>query len=232
VALLRRAQTLADLAIAQKRSLLAWIRVIEDVGAQFGEDCPVWPTPLSEHAGWQAFAGLTLAFYDKWNSHGLPFDGLGHPTALGVTYRQFVADFKALHGDRVCVACDGPLGTGQVDHWITKAHFPKSDTEFRVIIAAIHVEDEARAARLEELLCLGERWTKEFIAAYGVLQKMLRKLVKEGWISATADGLRSEINRELAKLLPEETYFELQRRLYHCVLEPERLDALVKACKE
>jgi hypothetical protein len=268
--------------------LLAWIRVIEDVGAQFGEDCPAWPTPLFEHTGWKDFVGLTQAFYAKWDSHGLPFDGLGHPTALGVTYRQFVADFKALHGNRVCIACDGPLDTGEVDHWINQASFPllsiapqnllpmchgcnrpgrkgkravfqagetrafaewfhpffypahgrlalqypKSDTELRVRVTAIHGEDVARAARLERLLSLDERWTSEFIASYGVLQRQLRQLVERGRIKATADDLRSEINHELDKLRPEQTYFELKRGLYVCALEPERLDALVKACKE
>jgi hypothetical protein len=83
-----------------------------------------WPSPRTDLAQWNAFKELMQGFYEKLAA-GLPFDGAGNPVdSNGVTYGQFVHEFKLAHGDRVCVLCDGPFSGPQVDHWIGKAAFP------------------------------------------------------------------------------------------------------------
>lgn len=118
------AVVVADQSPVDKQALLAWIDVVRDVGAQFQPNPIRWPEPPRALTAWGAFKELMLAFYDRLKL-GLPFDGNGNVVAEnGITYSQFVAEYKAIHGERACVLCGGPLGKLEVDHWIHKAEFP------------------------------------------------------------------------------------------------------------
>jgi hypothetical protein len=287
-ALLDDARQIADLVVAQKQSLLSWVKVVKDVGAQFSELCEPWPAPPRDNVGWIPFERLMCAFYSKWQSKGLPFDAVGNAVAKdGVTYAQFVTDFKDAHGNRTCVFCGGPLGTPQVDHWIPKTSFPlfaiapenlipicnecnrpgvkgskatyqlaaafafadwfhpyfrpgfgkfeiryaDPETDLRVCMEAKAVEDVPRVERLNGLLSLHDRWTSEFKAMYGELQKKLRQLVQAGRIAPHADDLREEIKDEISKLLKEEIHYELRSLLLNSALDPARLEALATQCR-
>lgn len=108
-----------------KQRLLDWLTIVSKISDQFHVNPPQWPAPPQDLPEWAAFKELMLAFYEKLNSKGLPFDATGQPTAgQGVTYRQFVDEFKATHSDRVCVVCGDHLKGVQVDHWVGKATYP------------------------------------------------------------------------------------------------------------
>jgi len=123
--LLNAATAVADQPVNEKQSLLAWINVVVDIAAQFQANPQAWPDPLKDLPQWSNFKTLMLGFYDKLDSSGVPFDALGNATSTNkTTYSQFVSDYKALHGDRICVFCEGPFIKPQVDHWVDKASYP------------------------------------------------------------------------------------------------------------
>lgn len=123
--LLTAAILVASHTAAERLRLLAWLDIVANVGAQFHANPPQWTAPPEDLPQWLAFKELMLAFYEKLNNRGLPFDSNGNPTAgSGVTYKQFVKEFLQDHSDCVCVVCGGYLGNVQVDHWIGKANYP------------------------------------------------------------------------------------------------------------
>lgn len=123
--LLEYARRLASQSPAEKQQLRDWIEIVKHVAIQFLPAPPSWPRPPKELPNWGAFKELMEAFYGRFVSAGIPFDEDGKPTAVaGITYAAFVKEFKQIHSDEVCVMCGSHLGTAQVDHWITKAHFP------------------------------------------------------------------------------------------------------------
>ena len=125
IRLLNAARSVASHAHLEKQRLLDWLSIVADVPAQFQNHPPQWPAPPHDLPQWAAFKELMQAFYDKLDTKGLPFDSHGHPTpGTGVTYRQFVDEFKATHSDSVCVVCGDHLRGVQVDHWIGKASYP------------------------------------------------------------------------------------------------------------
>jgi hypothetical protein len=278
------ARRLAGLTPNEKASLAAWIEVAKDVRAQFSGDCRPWPVAPRQHVGWPSFKRLMQAFYGKWNARGVPFDAEGNAVVGdGITYAQFVKQFKEVHGARTCVLCGGALGTPQVDHWIEKASFPllsmspenllpicyecnrtgvkgaaptfkqgdaaafaewfhpffrpgfgrfelryaEVETTLRVCVQPNDINDARRVENLNSLLSLQVRWTSEFIAMYGELQKRIRRLIQVGRMTPTAEELHAELDREFNKLIPEEVHYELRSLMLRCSLEPARLDALV-----
>lgn len=133
--LLLRAQVLAGMSAAQKGRLQTWGNAVSALAQQFQPQPPAWPqTPAAIPASaWKAFKEIMEAFYEKGLRSGLPYSANGTPvTTGGVTYAQFVREFRAAHrlnpiigAKEVCVLCGGPLGqTPEVDHWIAKSAFP------------------------------------------------------------------------------------------------------------
>lgn len=132
--LITRAQVIASMATADKNLLCDWIVAVCALEEQFQPDPSVWPISgpaISPHA-WKAFKELMEAFYKKGFYSGLPYSSDGSPTAEGgVTYHQFVEEFRSLHrlhpnpdAREVCVLCGGPLDDIEVDHWIVKSNYP------------------------------------------------------------------------------------------------------------
>ena len=138
VTLLDHAREIAGATVETKTLLITWVRTVSDVPAQFGGTPPVWPTRLSElqltAAQRKAVGSLALSFYTKGlkATKGLPYDAAGVATTVaGVTYTQFVQEFRDLHranpdphAHEVCVLCGGPLGSPEMDHWILESAFP------------------------------------------------------------------------------------------------------------
>lgn len=123
--LLNAAKSVASHTSPEKQRLGDWLNIVADVAAQFQNNPPHWPAPPTNLPQWPAFKELMQAFYERLKTNGLPFDAAGHPTAgQGVTYKQFVDQFKAAHSGRVCVVCGDHLKGVQVDHWIGKASYP------------------------------------------------------------------------------------------------------------
>ena len=91
----------------------------------FGAHPPQWAAPPLALPPWPAFKELMLGFYDRAGYQGVTVCPTGQPTAgPGVTYKQFVEEFKDKHSHHVCVICGGHLGKPQVDHWVWKADYP------------------------------------------------------------------------------------------------------------
>ena len=133
--LLAQAQALADAPFAEKAGLSSWVAMVSALPAQFQPGAVGWPIlrPAISDATWRAFKVLMDGFFEKGFRSGLPFQANGIPTAAGgVTYADYVKDFRAAHrlnpddkAREVCVLCGGPLGdTPHVDHWIVKSAFP------------------------------------------------------------------------------------------------------------
>jgi hypothetical protein len=123
--LLDAARDVADATRLEKQSLLAWINVAGNVAAQFQPVPPSWSASPEHLPKWSKFKELMLGFYKKGFNNGLPFDSEGNPAVDGVSYKQFVDEFKQLHGEQSCVICGGPLGRApHVDHWVNEASFP------------------------------------------------------------------------------------------------------------
>lgn len=117
---------IARLSVAEKTAIRRWMEVVPDVRAQFGANTPPWPT-ASPCAGenWEALRALAEAFYAIGLEKGLPFDEAGNPVASdGLTRKGLVEKFKTAISGQVCVLCDGPLGSPEVDHWLAKKVFP------------------------------------------------------------------------------------------------------------
>ncbi len=123
------------MSLVQKSYLTAWIQSTSALNMQFQPAPTPWPIdcPLANDSDWKAFKVLMEAFYEKGFKSGLPYLADGTPTAAGgVTYAQYVSEFRAAHrlnpnpdAREVCVLCGGPLGdTPHVDHWIIKSAFP------------------------------------------------------------------------------------------------------------
>lgn len=125
IRLLDAARLVASHTQPEKQRLLDWLNITANVSAQFQNNPPQWQAPPSHLPQWASFRELMEAFYDKLDTKGLPFDANGSPTAGGgVTYKQFVEEFKARHSAQVCVVCGDHLGKAQVDHWVFKANYP------------------------------------------------------------------------------------------------------------
>jgi hypothetical protein len=123
--LYKAAKKIAGQTNTDKAILRDWIDVVKNVSAQFQANPAAWPEPPSQLAAWQSFKQLMETFYERFKNNGLPFDAAGNPSDTnGLTREKLVEEYKALHGDRVCVICEYPLGNPQVDHWVNKAKYP------------------------------------------------------------------------------------------------------------
>ncbi len=132
--LLVHAQTIADMPAAEKTALRGWVQTVSALSMQFQPAPTGWPVarPAIGEPAWKAFKVLMENFYEKGFRSGLPYRADGTPVASGVTYADYVQDFRDAHrlnpnpnAREVCVLCGGPLGdTPHVDHWIIKSVFP------------------------------------------------------------------------------------------------------------
>ncbi|MGV8990727.1 MAG: HNH endonuclease [Thiobacillus sp.] len=92
---------------------------------------------------WSAFKELNEAFYERLKSVGVPFSASGKPSRKNrVYYKDFVTQFKSLHGLGVCVFCGGPLGNPKVDHWVPKAKYPLLSIAPHNLVPICHVCNE------------------------------------------------------------------------------------------
>ncbi|ACM21209.1 HNH endonuclease domain protein [Geotalea daltonii FRC-32] len=138
--LLSRAITIAALSVTEKNSLVCWLDASNNTANQFQNPPPAWPIkPVCSDDGWNAVKELLIEFYNKGLGEGVPFDQNGDPVAAGGVNRQSFADaFKAEHGERSCILCDGPFVSPEVDHWIAKKHFPGLSTASHNLIPICH----------------------------------------------------------------------------------------------
>lgn len=101
------------------------------------------------------------------------------------------------------------------------------DATLRVLVESNTPADSSKVQNLDNLLNLGERWTREFKAEYRRLQRELLQFKDRSNRQPSAEQLASRIREYKERLSDKEPNFEVHLEVAEAFLAPTRLQAII-----